>query len=198
MKPDRSFVVLRWSTSIGSPFTWKKNLGLQKIVFLAEKNYFSWKHFHLWQTVQYYIATSFQSQLTSSKTILVNLILKVKFLPELFLRILPHKIGEDECDSRPDNYVKITVSYFRWAQDAGMIILCADNFQPQTSLPSGQLSLQLCPLLLHLVSTRSSLPQTWRPTWPSLLTTVLWSFATSASLLSALPEKVFPVFFFCL
>ena len=72
-----------------------------------------------------------------------------------------------------------------------MIILCADNFQPQTSLPSGQLSLQLCPLLLHLVSTRPSLPQTWSPTWPSLLTTVLWSFATSASLLSALPEKVF-------
>ena len=78
-----------------------------------------------------------------------------------------------------------------------MIILCADNFQPQTSLPPGQLSLQLCPLLLHLVSIKSSLPQTWRPTWPSLLTTVLWSFATSASLLSALPEKVFPVFLFC-
>ena len=99
--------------------------------------------------------------------------LRNEFPPELFLRILPHKIGEDECDSRPDNYVNIIASYFRLAQDAGMIILCADNFQPQTSLPSGQLSLQLCPLLLHLVSTKSSLPQTWSPTWPSLLTTVL-------------------------
>ena len=83
-----------------------------------------------------------------------------------------------------------------------IISLCGDDLQPQGFLPPRQLCFQLGSLLSHLsmeidlvtaslwkmhFESTNTIMFAGRPTWPSLLTTVLWSLATSASFLSALP-----------